>query len=58
MITDAMITLEELSGGATLAEAQGMTEELGRAAAELAARESDPLVARAFAGAAQALSGR
>lgn len=34
-----MITMEELASGTTLAEAQGMTEELGRAAARLAAAE-------------------
>ncbi|WP_235969629.1 tetratricopeptide repeat protein [Anaeromyxobacter diazotrophicus] len=34
-----MITLEELASGTTLAEAQGMTEELGRAAARLAGAE-------------------
>jgi predicted Zn-dependent protease len=34
-----MITVDELASGTTLAEAQGWSEELGRAAAELAGRE-------------------
>ena len=34
-----MITVDELASGTTLAEAQGWSEELGRAAAELAGQE-------------------
>jgi len=34
-----MITVDELASGTTLAEAQGWSEEMGRAAAELAGRE-------------------
>jgi predicted Zn-dependent protease len=34
-----MITIDELASGTTLAESQGWSEELGRAAAELAGRE-------------------
>ncbi len=40
MTGDAMITLEELASGATLAQAQGLTQELGRAVASVASEEA------------------